>query len=224
MNIGIIGSGNVGKHMAAGLNRLGHNTFLGTRDPSKLEDFGAANPEVKIGSYADAAKFAELAMLFVNFDGMTSALELAGKQNLAGKVVIEASNPLEFSSGQPALSLGWNTSAGESVQAWLPESQVVKAFSACGRNSMLSPKTTIGGEPDMPIAGNSASAKQVVTKLLEGLGWKVIDLGDVTLSRLIEPLTLIGILDNFRTGWQKDNQGWKFVNVAPAPIQLEPQH
>jgi 8-hydroxy-5-deazaflavin:NADPH oxidoreductase len=214
MNIGIIGSGNVGKHLAAGLRAFGHDTFLGTRDASKLEEFIRANPKVGIGSYAEAARFGELAMLFVNFDGMPSALELAGAQNLADKVVIDASNPLEFSSGKPALSLGWNTSAGESVQRWLPESQVVKAFSACGRNSMLAPKTAIGGEPDMPIAGDSAQAKSLVTALLEGIGWNVVDLGDITLSRLIEPMTLIGILDNFRSGWSKDNQGWKFVNLA----------
>jgi 8-hydroxy-5-deazaflavin:NADPH oxidoreductase len=66
----------------------------------------------------------------------------------------------------------------------------------------------------MPIAGNSMDAKRVVGSLLEQLGWTVVDLGDITLSRLIEPLTLIGILDNFKTGWKKDNQGWHFINIA----------
>jgi predicted dinucleotide-binding enzyme len=214
MNIGIVGSGNVGKHLAAGLIGFGHQTFLGTRDSTKLSEYASAHPNVTIGTYAQAAQFADLVILAVSFDGMTSALELTGTEHLAGKVVIDASNPLEFSSGKPALSLGWNTSAGESVQRWLPQSEVVKALSACGRNSMLSPRSSIGGEPEMPIAGNSPRAKRLVSELLEELGWTVVDLGDITLSRLIEPLTLIGILDNFRTGWQKDNQGWKFVNVA----------
>jgi 8-hydroxy-5-deazaflavin:NADPH oxidoreductase len=214
MNIAIIGSGNVGKHLASGLQTFGHKTFLGTRDASKLEEFKTANTNVGIGSYAEAAQFADLVILTVNFDGMPNTLELAGATNLAGKVVIDASNPLEFSTGKPALALGWNTSAGESVQNWLPKSHVVKALSACGKNSMLKPQTAIGGKPDMPIAGNSLEAKQTVSTLLEGLGWGVVDLGDITLSRLIEPMTLIGILDNFRTGWQKDNQGWQLVNVA----------
>jgi 8-hydroxy-5-deazaflavin:NADPH oxidoreductase len=214
MKIGIIGSGNVGKHLAAGLSIRGHTITLGTRDDSKLEEYRAQNLEVRIGSYADAAKFGDLVLLTVNFDGMQSALALAGTDHLAGKVVVDASNPLEFSSGKPALSLGWNTSAGESVQSWLPNAHVVKAFNACGRNSMLEPKRMIGGEPEMPIAGNDSEAKRTVSRLLESLGWTVVDLGDITLSRLIEPLTLIGILDNFKTGWQKDHQGWNFLNLA----------
>lgn len=214
MNIGIIGSGLVGKHLSAGLSQRGYLITLGTRDPSKLEPFSSDYPDVNIKSYADAASFGDIVILAVSFDGMTSALELAGANNLVDKVVIDISNPLEFSTGKPALALGWNTSAGESVQQLLPNAQVVKALSACGRNSMLDPKGTIGGEPEMPIAGNSSEAKQTVSRLLQGLGWTVVDLGDITLSRLIEPLTLIGILDNFKTGWTKDNQGWKFVNLA----------
>lgn len=214
MNIGIVGSGLVGKHLAAGLSQRGHSVTLGTRDKSKLEQFSLDGPDVNIKSYADAANFGDIVILAVSFDGMTSALGLAGADNLAGKVVIDISNPLEFSTGKPALSLGWNTSAGESVQQWLPNAQVVKALSACGRNSMLDPKGAIGGEPEMPIAGNSPEAKQTVSRLLQGLGWTVVDLGDITQSRLIEPLTLIGILDNFKTGWTKDNQGWKFLNLA----------
>jgi hypothetical protein len=214
MKIGIIGSGNVGKHLAAGLPKFGHTTFLGTRDASKLEEFSAANPEVHVGTYADAARFGDLVMLYVNFDGLESALELAGSDHLAGKIVIEGTNPLEFSSGEPQLALGWITSAGETVQRLLPQSHVVKALSACGRNSMLAPKTAIGGEPDMPIAGNSEAAKQTVSALLEGLGWNVVDLGGIVRSRLIESLTLIGVLDNFQSGWTKDNQGWKFLNMT----------
>jgi 8-hydroxy-5-deazaflavin:NADPH oxidoreductase len=214
MNIGIIGSGLVGKHLSAGLSQRGYSVTLGTRDASKLEQFGVDYPDIRLESYADAARFGDIIILAVSFEGMTSALELAGTDTLSSKVVIDLSNPLEFSTGKPALALGWNTSAGESVQTWLPEAHVVKAFSACGRNSMLDPKGTIGGEPEMPIAGNNPEAKQTVSRLLQGLGWTVVDLGDITMSRLIEPLTLIGILDNFKTGWTKDNQGWKFLNLA----------
>jgi 8-hydroxy-5-deazaflavin:NADPH oxidoreductase len=214
MNIGIIGSGLVGKHLSAGLSQRGYSVTLGTRDATKLESFSVDYPDVHLESYAEAAHFGDVVILAVSFDGMTSALKLAGADSLANKVVIDLSNPLEFSTGKPALALGWNTSAGESVQTWLPNTHVVKALSACGRNSMLDPKGTIGGEPEMPIAGNSPEAKQTVSRLLQSLGWTVVDLGDITMSRLIEPLTLIGILDNFKTGWTKDNQGWKFLNLA----------
>jgi 8-hydroxy-5-deazaflavin:NADPH oxidoreductase len=214
MRIGIVGSGNVGTHLAAGLAGRGHQIVLGTRNAAKLEGFASQNPDVEIGSYTQAAQHGELLILTVNFEAMSNAIDLAGAEHFANKVVIDPSNPLEFSSGKPALLLGWNTSAGESVQRWLPNSKVVKAFSACGRNSMLEPRRAIGGQPEMPIAGNDEAAKQVVSGLLEDVGWTVVDLGDITLSRLIEPLTLIGILDNFKTGWQKDNQGWQFLNLS----------
>ncbi len=213
MKIGIIGSGNVGKHLAVGLPAFGHEIMLGTRDPNKLEQFISNNPKVKIGNYRQAAQFAELVIFAVSFDGLPSTIELIDPQNLEQKIVIDTSNPLEFSSGEPALALGWNTSAGEVVQDNLPNSYVVKALSACGLNSMLNPKR-IGEHPEMPIAGNSQSAKATVAILLEQFGWTVIDTGQMKRSRLIEPMTLIAILDNFKTGWQKDNQGWKFMNLA----------
>ncbi|NJK45280.1 MAG: NAD(P)-binding domain-containing protein [Pleurocapsa sp. SU_196_0] len=139
MNIGIIGSGQVGQKLASDLVKLGHGVTVGTRDPQKLSEFTAQNPGVKIGSNADAATFGDIVLLATGWSGTQNALELAGAGNLAGKVVVDITNPLDFSSGKPALALGWNTSAGELVQSWLPDSAVVKALNIVTANAMLNP-------------------------------------------------------------------------------------
>jgi 8-hydroxy-5-deazaflavin:NADPH oxidoreductase len=149
---------------------------------------------------ADAAKYDQVVLLATNWSGTQNALELTGAQNLAGKVVVDITNPLDFSSGKPALALGWSASAGELVQSWLPESHVVKALNIVKAAAVLDPTTFIGGEPDMFIAGNDASAKKPVTDLLESVGWGAVDLGDITSSRYIEPLGMIWITHGFNSG------------------------
>ena len=212
MNIGIIGSGSVGQQLAKDLVRLGHGAMIGTRDTGKLAEFSAANPGVKFGANQDAAKFGEIILLATKWDGTKAALELAGAQNLAGKVVVDITNAIDFSTGKPALALGWNTSAGELVQSWLPGSHVVKALNIVTAAAMLNPTTFIGGEPDMFIAGNDAGAKKTVAELLEGVGWGVVDLGDITMSRYIEPLGMIWITYGFNSGWKKSTHGFKLIN------------
>jgi 8-hydroxy-5-deazaflavin:NADPH oxidoreductase len=212
MNIGIIGSGSVGQQLAADLVKLQHNVTVGTRDTAKLAEFAAKNPGVTLGSNADAAQHGELILLATHWDGTENALTLAGKQNLAGKVVVDITNPLDFSSGKPALALGWNTSAGELVQSWLPDSHVVKALNIITSAAMLNPKEFIGGDPDMFIAGNDADAKNTVARWLEGIGWGIVDLGDITQSRLIEPLAMIWIQYGFNSGWKNVKHGFKLLN------------
>ena len=212
MNIGIIGSGQVGQKLASDLVKLGHNVIVGTRDTAKLSEFSAQNPSVKLGSNADAAQFGEMILLATGWGGTQNALELAGAQNLAGKVVVDITNPLDFSSGKPALALGWNTSAGELVQSWLPNSHVVKALNIVTAKAMLNPTAYIGHEPDMFIAGNDADAKKTVAGFLEGVGWGIVDLGDIKQSRLIEPLALIWIQYGFNSGWTISNHGFKLLN------------
>jgi 8-hydroxy-5-deazaflavin:NADPH oxidoreductase len=212
MNIGIIGSGQVGQKLASDLVKLGHNVIVGTRDTAKLAEFSAQNLDVKLGSNADAAKFGEMVLLATGWSGTQNALELAGAENLAGKVVVDITNPLDFSGGKPALALGFNTSAGELVQSWLPKSHVVKALNIITAHAMLNPTTYIGHEPDLFIAGNSADAKKTVSKFLEGVGWGIVDLGDITQSRLIEPLAMIWIQYGFNSGWTISNHGFKLLN------------
>ncbi len=212
MNIGIIGSAIVGQQLAKDLVAHGHNVTIGTRDASKLAEYSAENPKVNIGSNAEAAKFGEMILLATNWDGTQNAIALADPKNLEGKVVVDITNPLDFSSGKPELSIGFNTSAGEQVQAWLPGSHVVKALNSITANAMINPKSFIGGEPDMFIAGNDADAKASVQQFLEGVGWGVVDLGDISKSRLIEPLALIWITVGFNSGWTKANHAFKMLN------------
>ncbi len=212
MKIGIIGSGTVGQQLASDLVKQGHDVTVGTRDTAKLAEFAGQNPGVNLGSNSDAAQHGELILLATNWGGTENALELAGKAHLAGKIVVDITNPLDFSSGKPALALGWNTSAGELVQSWLPESHVVKALNIITSAAMLNPKEFIGGDPDMFIAGNDADAKKTVAQWLEGVGWGIVDLGDITQSRLIEPLAMIWIQHGFNSGWSKVKHGFKLLN------------
>jgi 8-hydroxy-5-deazaflavin:NADPH oxidoreductase len=212
MNIGIIGSGAVGQQLAQDLIKHGHEVTIGTRDASKLAEFSSLHPKVNLASNADAAKFGEMILLATHWDGTQNAITLADPKNLAGKVVVDITNPLDFSSGQPALAIGFNTSAGEQVQAWLPDSFVVKALNTITAFAMLNPKTYIGNDPDMFIAGNDQDAKKTVQDFLEGVGWGVVDLGDISKSRLIEPLAMIWITVGFNSGWTKTNHGFKMLN------------
>ncbi|MBB5232743.1 NADPH-dependent F420 reductase [Deinococcus budaensis] len=212
MNFGVIGSGMVGQQLAAGLVRLGHGAMIGTRDPAKLEAFVRTYPGVRAASNAEAAAFGELVLLATKWEGTREALHLAGRENLEGKVVVDITNPLDFSEGKPALALGFSTSGGEQVQGWLPGARVVKALNSVTAGAMLDPRGFTGGEPDMFIAGNDAGAKADVTRLLESVGWGVVDLGDITQSRLLEPLALIWITHALNSGWTKNDHAFKLLN------------
>ena len=212
MNIGIIGSGNVGQKLALDLAGRGHRVTIGTRDPAKLAEFAKTAPEVRVASNADADIHSEIVLLATNWGGTHNALELAGADHLAGKIVVDITNPLDFSGGKPALALGWNTSAGELVQSWLPQSRVVKALNIVTANAMMNPQSFVGGSPDMFIAGNDADAKQVISAWLEEIGWGIVDLGDITQSRLLEPLAMIWIQHGFNAGWKITNHAFKLLN------------
>ncbi len=214
MNIGIIGSGIVGQKLAADLAQHGHSVTIGTREPAKLAEFKLTAPDVQIGSNADAATHGEIVLLATNWGGTHNALELAGISHLAGKIVVDITNPLDFSSGKPALALGWNTSAGEQVQAWLPQSKVVKALNIVTADAMMNPQSYIGGSPDMFIAGNDADAKQAIAAWLEGVGWGIVDLGDIAQSRLLEPLAMIWITHGFNSGWKITKHAFKLLNKS----------
>ena len=212
MKIGIIGSGNVGQQLAIDLAGRGHSVTVGTRDPAKLAEFAKTAPDVRVASNADAATHGEIVLLATNWGGTQNALELAGADHLAGKIVVDITNPLDFSSGKPALALGWNTSAGELVQSWLPQSKVVKALNIVTAHAMMNPREFIGGSPDMLIAGNDDSAKQTIASWLEEIGWGIVDLGDITQSRLLEPLAMIWITHGFNSGWKITNHAFKLLN------------
>jgi predicted dinucleotide-binding enzyme len=195
MKVGILGSGMVGQALGAGFAGHGHAVMLGTRDPSqeKVQEWVTKTGKgVSAGTFAETAAFGEVVLVCTLWSGTQSALELAGAKTLAGKVVVDVTNPLDFSKGSPALALGHTDSGGEQVQRWLPDSKVVKAFNIVTAGTMVSPKRE-EGVPDMLIAGNDAGAKAKVREILTEFGWPTIDLGGLEASRLLEPLAMIWI-------------------------------
>jgi len=201
MKIGILGTGDVGRVLGEGFTALGHEVKIGSRDPQKAEVkewLKKVGTKASAGTFSEAAAFGDIAVLATSWTGTESAIRLAGPQNLAGKVVMDATNPLDFSAGTPRLSVGHVDSAGEKVQGWLPQSKVVKAFNHVGNAHFIKPQFK-DGPPTMFICGNDGGAKKTVTGLLETFGWSVIDIGGIEGSRLLEPLAMLWILYGFRT-------------------------
>lgn len=198
--VAILGNGVVGVSLAKGLSALGHPVIFGTRDVAgaKTRAALAAVPGARAASFAEAAKAAQLAVVALPWSGLKQGVEAAGADNLAGKVVIDASNPLDFVGGKAALAIGHTDSAGEIVQRLLPGARVVKAFNTINAALMVHPKFS-DGTPDMFIAGNDDAAKAEVAALIEAFGWRApIDMGDITASRLLEPLAMVWIAYAFR--------------------------
>jgi 8-hydroxy-5-deazaflavin:NADPH oxidoreductase len=211
MKIGILGTGDVGRVLGAACVTLGHDVMMGSREPDqqKVKDWVAkTGPRASSGTFADAARHSELAIVATRWDGTENALKLARAENLAGKVVIDATNPLDFSSTPPSLSVSGADSAGERVQRWLPAAKVVKAFNTVGNPHMFRPDFP-GGPPDMLICGNDPGAKQTVARLLSEFGWPVIDLGGIESSRYLEALAMIWILEYFNT--KNGNHAFKLL-------------
>jgi len=203
MKIGVLGTGDVGRTLAGGFAALGHEVKVGTRDPSsdKAKALAAKlGPKVGVVTFAEAASFAEVAVLATSWSGTESAIKLAGPGHLYGKVVIDATNPLIIvPGGPPALALGHTDSGGEQVQRWLPAARVVKAFNMVGNAHMVRPQFP-GGPPDMFICGNDAAAKATVTDLLTAFGWPALDIGGIEGARLLEPLCILWVIYGVRTG------------------------
>ena len=204
MKVGVLGSGVVGQVLGAGFVSRGHDVKLGTRDPGKepVKAWVAKNgAKASAGTFEETAKFGEVLVLALLWDGTKSALDMAKPSNFDDKVVIDATNPLDFSKGiPPKLSMGWNNSAGEQIQKWLPKARMVKCFNMVGNVHMISPKFP-DGLPDMFIAGNDAEAKKKVTEICTDFGWPgAIDLGGIECSRYLEPMAMVWVLEYFRTG------------------------
>jgi 8-hydroxy-5-deazaflavin:NADPH oxidoreductase len=195
MRVGVLGTGVVAKALGKGFAATGHDVRYGTRDPGsdKARALGAV-------TFADAARFGELAVLATLWAGTENVIRLAGPDSLAGKVVIDTTNPLDVSHGPPPrLAVGFDDSAGEQVQRWLPGARVVKAFNIVGNASMVQPQYP-GGPPDMFICGNDAAAKRTVTEICTAFGWPgALDLGGIEMARYLEPLAMVWITYGFRT-------------------------
>src|SRR6188472_211059 len=197
MKIGIIGSGDVGRKLADGFIELGHQVKIGSRDPnqSKITEWIDKHDKEKAsaGTFAETASFGELIVLATMWQGTADAIQLSNPKNLAKKIVIDVTNPLDFTKGMPpSLALGHTDSAGETVQRLLPGSKVVKAFNIVGNPHMIHPDFP-GGPPTMFICGNFKDAKDIIIEeLLTPFGWDTIDIGGIEQSRLLNPLRCYG--------------------------------
>jgi 8-hydroxy-5-deazaflavin:NADPH oxidoreductase len=203
MKIGILGSGGVATTLASGFLGEGHAVMLGTRDAAKLGDWRAAHRQAEVGGVAQAAAFGELVVLAVKGLAAEAVLRSAASA-LAGKVVIDATNPIADAppdDGVIRYFTGPNESLMERLQAQHPTMRLVKAFNSVGAGQMVKPKLR-GGRPSMFIAGNDAAAKTQVTQLLDAFGWDSEDMGRAAAARAIEPLAMLWCIPGFlRNDW-----------------------
>lgn len=191
MRIAIIGAGNVGAALARGLTRCGHAVTLGVRDPAsdRIRALrGATGAAASLPAQAAAA--AELVILALPWSAAEEAVRSLGE--LPGKIVIDCMNPLGMTGGTLGLTIGHSTSGGETVQRWLPEAHVVKTLNQVGAEIMAD-TASLPHRPAMFMAGEGDGAKQAVASLLSGLGFEALDAGDITRSRLLEPLACVWI-------------------------------
>lgn len=200
MKIGVLGTGVVGLTLGEGLIRLGYQVTIGSRDPSKKEvQEWVEKTSGSASSFSQTAAFGDVIILATHWEkGATeNAINLAGKENFAHKIVIDVTNPLDFSAGAPMLEIGYPDSAGARVQKWLPQAKVVKAFNMIGAHYMTNPHLA-EGKPDLFIAGNDNQAKNFVKELAHKWGWEnVHDMGDIEQSYLLEALAMLWIRYGF---------------------------
>jgi len=197
MKVGVIGSGDVGRRLGQGFASKGHDVKLGTRDPKKKEvqQWLKETPgKVSTGSFSEAAAHGEVVLLCTLGTATEAALELAGEKNLAGKVLIDVTNPLDFSKGMPpGLFVGTTDSLGERIQRKLPGARVVKCFNIVPNPTMTQPRLK-EGNVTMIIAGNDAGAKKKVGEILAGFGWEApIDIGGIEGARWLEAMTALWV-------------------------------
>jgi len=204
MKVGVLGSGDVGKVLAGGFLKHGHDVMMGTRTAAKLADWAQRNPKASVGGFADAAKFADLVVLAVKGTVALEALRAAGAANLAGKPVIDATNPIADAppvNGVVQFFTNLDESLMERLQREFADARFVKAFSSVGNSLMINPQFK-GGKPTMFICGNDEPAKQTVRGILDQFGWETADMGKVEAARAIEPLCMLWLIPGFlRNEW-----------------------
>ncbi|HEY7473411.1 MAG TPA: NAD(P)-binding domain-containing protein [Vicinamibacterales bacterium] len=196
--IGVLGSGAVGQTLASGLVKHGYEARIGSRTAGKLKDF-TTRTGIAEGSFADVASWSEGLVLAVAGRVALDALELAGRGNLAGKLVIDVTNPLDAvppEDGVLRVFTGPNESLMERLQDAYPDAKFVKAFNSVGNAVMVNPAFS-GGPPTMFFCGNDPAAKAVVRRILEQFGWEPADMGTAKAARAIEPLCQLWCIPGF---------------------------
>jgi predicted dinucleotide-binding enzyme len=219
MKIGVLGTGSVGQTIASKLVELGHEVMLGSRTANneKALEWAKAGGNRSAGSFEQAGAFSDIVFNCTLGAGSLEALHMAKEGNLAGKIVVDVSNPLDFSKGFPPSLLVSNTdSLGEQIQRAFPKSKVVKTLNTMWGGLMVSPRML----PDTHVnfvCGNDAGAKAMVKGLLKTFGWRddeLVDLGDITAARGVESWLPLWVRIFGAT--QNGAFNLKLVSVKPA--------
>ncbi len=190
MKIAVLGTGSVGDTIASKLIELGHVVKMGSRTSTneKAAAFVLKHEKnASHGTFAEAAAFGELIINATSGAASIEVLEMAGANNLNGKILIDISNPLDFSKGQPVTLLQVNTtSLGEELQAAFPEAKVVKTLNTMWGGLMVNPAMIGNADHNVFVSGNDIDAKNSVKDLLISFGWiasNILDLGDISTAR-----------------------------------------
>jgi NADPH-dependent F420 reductase len=192
MRVGVLGTGDVGRRLATKLVDVGNEVMIGSRtakNPKAMEWVKANGKKASAGTFADAAKFGEIVLNCTLGARSLEALNQAGAKNLAGKVLVDVANPLDFSKGMPPSLTVCNTdSLAEQIQREFPEAKVVKALNTMSNVVMVNPGL-VPGEHDVFLCGDDEKAKAKVVEMLRSFGWKKpIDAGGITAARGMEML------------------------------------
>ena len=191
MKIAVFGTGMVGDTIGSRLIELGHNVMMGSRTANNekaLAFVSKHKTHASAGTYTEAAKFGEVIFNCTKGDGSIEALKQAGEA-VNGKIIIDVSNPLDFSKGAPPSlipSLSNTNSLGEEIQKTFPTSRVVKTLNTMWCGLMVNPNMIAGGSHTNFICGNDKEAKATVKSLLKEFGWRdenILDLGDISNAR-----------------------------------------
>jgi hypothetical protein len=202
--VGILGTGMVGQVLASGFLKHGHQVMIATREASKVADWLDKNPGGKVGSHKEVANWADVLVLATKGTAAEAAIRLCDSADLAGKTVIDATNPIADAPPTNGVLHYFTTleeSLMEQLQQASPGAHFVKAFNSVGNAFMVNPD--FGGvKPTMFICGNDANAKQEVTAILDQFGWESEDMGGVESARAIEPLCILWCIPGFaRNQW-----------------------
>jgi hypothetical protein len=202
MRIGVLGSGTVGTTLAGGFLAQGHQVTIGSREPRKLQDWARKNVGAMVATPEETAKFAEVGVLAVKGTAAAAMVRAADPANLAGKPVIDASNPLADAppvNGVLRFFTSLDDSLLERLQKEFPQVRFVKAFNSVGSARMVNP-VYAEGKPTMFICGADQAAKDLIAGLLDQFGWEVADMGGVEAARAIEPLCMLWCIPGLRGG------------------------
>ena len=192
MRIGVLGTGTVGRTVGGKLVELGHEVRMGSRradNDAAVEWVRSAGENASQGTFADAAEFGELLINATSGNASLEALGAAGAENMAGKVLVDVANVLDFSDGSPpVVGVSVDDSLGERIQAAFPDTRVVKALNTMNASVMVAPDS-LEASTNVFVCGNDNAAKSQVIEVLETFGWlsgDIVDLGDITGARGIE--------------------------------------